>query len=216
MGWAVTAGRKLKLYRRQILNLLLLTLFLLPACRQAAQPPNDSTLLTSFIGKTGITVEGKFLEFFYRFGGVESLGQPLTTVVVVDGWQVQYFEKGRLEYHPENEPAYRITVGWLGELLHRRRPPIPVSSLPSSQETRRRYFPETGHTLSGDFLTYFETYGGSVRFGLPISEPFLKDGRLVQDLQSARFSWTPMLSAPVTLEDIGALHLQTTEFAVTK
>lgn len=209
---AAITHRKLGIRSWQVFKLLLLTLVLLPACRQPAPPPP----LTPFTGKTGITVEGEFLVFYDRFGGVESLGQPLTTVIVVEGWQVQYFEKGRLELHPENEPAYRITVGWLGELLNRRRPPIPASSLPSGQETYRRYFPEAGHTLSGDFLSYFETHGGSVRFGQPISEPFLVEGRLAQDLQSARFYWTPALSPPVTLEDIGTLHLKTTEFTPMK
>ena len=39
-----------------------------------------------------------------------------------------------------------------------------------------------------------------MRFGLPISEPFLLDWRLTQDLQSARFFWTPDAASPVTLE----------------
>ncbi len=159
--------------------------------------------------ETGQVVQGEFLTFFERYGGVESLGYPLTGEIVVEGWRVQYFEKGRLEYHPENEPAYRVTVGWLGDLLHRRRPPIPVGSIPPANAPHRRYFPQTGHTLSGDFLGYFEAHGGSVRFGLPISEPFLWQGRLVQDLQSARFIWTPGQEPPVTLEDIGRVHLET-------
>ncbi|MCB0208930.1 MAG: hypothetical protein KDJ52_06360 [Anaerolineae bacterium] len=151
----------------------------------------------------------EFRRFFDIYGGVESLGQPITPLLTVDGWQVQYFEKGRLEYHPENEPPYRITVGWLGDLLQRRRPPLPPASRPPSTSPYSRYFDETGHTLSGDFLTYFDAHGGSVRFGKPISEPFLVDGQLTQDLQSARFFWTPQLDPPVTLENIGLTHLDT-------
>jgi hypothetical protein len=149
----------------------------------------------------------EFWHFYRRYGGAESLGHPLSTKKTVDGWQVQYFEKGRLEYHPENEPAYRVTVGWLGDLLHRRQPPIPTSRIPRPDDPNHRYFVETGHTVSGDFLRYFEAHGGKVRFGQPISEPFLQQGRLTQDFQSARFFWTPQADPPVTLEDIGRVHL---------
>ena len=134
---------------------------------------------------------------------------PLTEEITVHGWRVQYFQNGRLEYHPENEPAYRITVGWLGDLLHRRRPPIPASRIPRADDPHQRYFPQTGHTVSGDFLQFFETHGGSVRFGLPISEPFLLNGRLTQDFQSARLFWTPENEMPVTLEKIGKVHFET-------
>jgi hypothetical protein len=172
--------------------------------------PNEETQTEDsyYSPQTGHTVRGEFLRFFLIYGGGESLGYPLTEEIVVDGWTVQYFENGRLEFHPENEPAYRITVGWLGELLHRAQPPIPAARIPPAQNAHRRYFPETGHTLGGDFLSYFERNGGSVRFGLPISEPFLWHGRLVQDLQSARFIWTPEKNVPVTLEQIGRFHFK--------
>jgi len=161
--------------------------------------------------ETSHTVRGDFWRFFNTYGGVESLGYPLTEEVTVDGWTVQYFAKGRLEHHPENEPAYRITVGWLGDLLQRRRPPIPTEAIPPADDPNRRYFPQTGHTLSGDFLRYFEANGGTVRFGLPISEPFLWEGRLTQDFQSARFFWTPEAESPVALEEIGRVHLAVIE-----
>lgn len=140
------------------------------------------------------------------------MGYPLTEEIVVDGWRVQYFEKGRLEYHPENEPAYRVTVGWLGDLLNRRRPPLPPTAIPGNDALNTRYYSETGHTLSGDFLRYFDAQGGSVRFGLPISEPFLVNGQLAQDFQSARFFWTPQSTQTVTLEAIGRTHLETINF----
>lgn len=187
--------------------LLMAPLFLM-ACRN---PPHSAAPIsaTEYFEENGHPVQGDFLVFFKRYGGVAGLGKPLTAEIRVDGWQVQYFEKGRLEYHPENEAAYRITVGWLGELLHRRRPPLSPHALPPAGGLNHRYYPQTGHTISGDFLRYFDNYGGSVRFGLPISEPFLSGGRLTQDFQSARFFWTPEQSPPVKLEDIGRVHLET-------
>lgn len=188
--------------------LILLLLFLvLPSCRGKA-PATVAVGDVRYFAETGHTVRGEFLEFFQAQGGVESFGYPLTEEIIIDGWTVQYFEKGRLEHHPENKPAYRITVGWLGDLLHRRRPPIPPANIPAAIDPRRRYFPQTGHTVGGDFLHYFEAHGDSVRFGLPISEPYLWEGRLTQDFQSARFFWTPGQETPVSLEEIGRVHIE--------
>jgi hypothetical protein len=186
------------------LSIIILTLV---SCHSRPTPTPNLTK-SRYFSETGYTVQADFLYFFDTYGGLDSFGPPLTGEIIVDGWRVQYFEKGRLEYHPENELAYRVVAGWLGDLLRRRRPPIPAGHIPAANDPYRRYFPETGHTLSGDFLAYFDTHGGSVRFGRPISEPFLLAGCLTQDFQSARFFWTPEVDPPVTLEDIGRAHLE--------
>ena len=187
--------------------IILSLLFITVACHDRPDASKDD-LTRHYFDETGHTVRGEFLQFFTRYGGVESLGYPLTEETQVDGWRVQYFEKGRLEYHPENEPEYRITVGWLGDLLHRRHPPIPAPHIPRADKIDSRYYAQTGHTISGDFLEYFDKHGGSVRFGLPISEPFIWDGKLAQDFQSARFFWTPNTAERVTLENIGRLYFE--------
>ena len=192
------------------LPLIITLLIVFGACNNRQQASNfgDGTAVRYF-EETSYTVQGEFLYFLNQYGGTDSLGYPLTEEVVVEGWRVQYFEKGRLEYHPENEPAYRVTVGWLGDLLNRRRPPISSENIPPDGTPDSRYYPQTGHTLSGDFLHYFDSHDGSVRFGLPISEPFLWEGQLTQDFQSARFFWTPQAQESVTLEEIGRVHLET-------
>ena len=186
---------------------LICWLLLVTACSQGADSSPDKAAIRLVFEETGYAVEGEFLTFFEKYGGLDSLGLPLSEEIVVDGWRLQYFEKGRLEYHPENEPAYRVTVGWLGILLNRRRPPISDSLIPDPGLKNYRYFSQTGHTLSGDFLRYYEAHGGSVRFGLPISEPFLEAGQLTQDFESARLFWTPDTAGSVTLEDTGRIHL---------
>lgn len=184
-------------------------LFSAPACTTHLGETEISYEADVSSDNSQLHVEEAFRRFYETYGGIESLGNPITSIMIVDGWRVQYFEMARLEYHPENDPAYRVTVGWLGDILQRRRPPLPPSSLPPSTSSHSRYFAETGHTLSGDFLDYFDAHGGSVRFGKPISEPFLLNGRLTQDLQSARFFWTPDLNPPISLENIGLTHLET-------
>ena len=49
------------------------------------------------------------------------------------------------------------------------------------------YFHETGHHLSGDFLTAWQANGGLMTFGYPLTEPFVEDGMLVQYFERARF-----------------------------
>jgi hypothetical protein len=46
---------------------------------------------------------------------------------------------------------------------------VPV---PDPRETGVHWFSETGHTLRGDFLSYWEKYGGLAQFGYPITEEF--------------------------------------------
>ena len=55
-----------------------------------------------------------------------------------------------------------------------------------------RYFPETGHTLRGEFRNFWERRGGLAAFGYPLSEEVvqqLDDGRnyIVQYFERARF-----------------------------
>jgi hypothetical protein len=189
---------------------LIIALFLIgvTGCTERADMPEPEYAPPDLtFPEAGLTVTGDFLRFYNIYGGKNSLGAPISEEMIEGGWWVQYFEYGRLEHHPENEPDYRVTVGWLGDLLGRRMPPLPSSAIPRNTHLTQRYYAKTGHTLSGDFLTYFDSNGGSVRFGLPISEPFLLNGQVTQDFQSARFFWTPHDSPPVQLEAIGLTHL---------
>ena len=51
------------------------------------------------------------------------------------------------------------------------------------------FFRETGHTLAYNFREFYETHGGLLVFGLPITEVFLEDGRPVQYFERARLEW---------------------------
>ena len=65
-----------------------------------------------------------------------------------------------------------------------------------AQGTDRQYFRETGHSVSGEFLTYYQSVkDATLLFGYPITEAFPKDGRLVQYFQRARFELYPELPA---------------------
>ena len=68
--------------------------------------------------ETGRCVWGKFLER-WRLLGVPIVGLPLSDQFEERGtdgksYIVQYFERARFEYHPENKPPYDVLLGLLG------------------------------------------------------------------------------------------------------
>lgn len=54
-----------------------------------------------------------------------------------------------------------------------------------------REFPETGHSVGGGFLRYWEKHGGLPVFGYPITGEFEEDGIVVQYFERARLEWHP-------------------------
>jgi peptidoglycan/xylan/chitin deacetylase (PgdA/CDA1 family) len=54
-----------------------------------------------------------------------------------------------------------------------------------------RYFPETGHTVSGNFLLYWNNFGGLPVFGYPISDVVEWNGMQVQYFERERFELQP-------------------------
>lgn len=71
----------------------------------------------------------------------------------------------------------------------------------NGQITRRvaigmRAFPETGHTLQGPFLAFWDAHGGLATFGYPITDEFEEDGRTVQYFERQRFELHPENQPP--------------------
>jgi hypothetical protein len=82
--------------------------------------PNTPSRL--YFPATRHTLQGDLLRFWQQHGGLNVLGAPITEVVKGqngDGthrlYAMQYFQKARLERHPENkEPRYAIQLGLIG------------------------------------------------------------------------------------------------------
>jgi hypothetical protein len=136
-------------------------------------------------------VRGEFLEFFETRGGLAVFGYPLTDAFILDGRRVQYFQKVRLEQHPELSEPYNVQLGLLGDELGYRQTPISQAEIPPANHPQRRYYKETGHTVSFAFLTYFDEYGGLDFFGYPITEFLIERGLIVQYFQRACLEWHP-------------------------
>ncbi len=91
--------------------------------------------------------------------------------------------------------------------------PDPAQAEPGlSSREPFRYYAETGHNLSGPFLDFYDTHGGSDMFGLPLTEVITDtaSGIPVQYFERARFEMRP--DAPpesaVVLSDLGTALLK--------
>jgi hypothetical protein len=148
-----------------------------------------------FFSKTNHHLSGRagFLNYWRENGGVLVFGYPISEEIIEDGRVVQYFERARFEYHPENiGTESQIQLSLLGRQLTAGR--IFPDATP---DMGTQYFPETKHTLSGKFLQFWLKRGGLAVFGYPISEPLDEvspsDGqiRTTQYFERARFEYHP-------------------------
>lgn len=145
--------------------------------------------------ETGQCINGDFYDYWYAHGGLAINGFPLSGPFpeqLEDGqvYLVQYFERVRLEYHPENAAPYNVLLGQFGRRIHGGAEPA------ATPLQGARYFTETGHNLVGNLLAYWDEHGGLAQFGYPITEEFdevLEDGQVyqVQYFERARFERHP-------------------------
>ncbi|QSQ23319.1 hypothetical protein JY651_51020 [Pyxidicoccus parkwayensis] len=187
------------------------SLALYPAVRQAfannsntynAGDPNtgwgacwrQTTSPTRLFPETGRTVRGLFLSTYDSRGGLAVFGYPIVEedcgVDTRTGrvlWQ-QWFQRHRLEYHPEQPAGSQVMLGSIGSQLAREKFGInpddwtPGQSQPASNCSLIGPFAGGGKWVCGPFRDYFNAKGVGV-LGYPISKEldFLtKDGRWIR------------------------------------
>ena len=140
----------------------------------------DSPAQLCFPADQTICASGRFLAYWQAHGGLAINGYPISdefTEVLEDGkaYTVQYFERVRMEYHPEN--AGRPTTccsASSGDGSTRPTPPAPRRARHHLLRAR------PGTTSAARFRAYWEANGGLAQFGYPLTEEFtetLEDGK---------------------------------------
>ncbi|HLT19366.1 MAG TPA: hypothetical protein VKZ96_07925 [Thermomicrobiales bacterium] len=156
----------------------------------------------------------EFLDFWNASGGLPVFGYPLTSEYTELNpdlgapLRVQYLERQRFEHHPELAGTpYEVLIGRLGYTAAERAGLLdheafqPVESAPDGC----LFFSETGHTLCGRFLNYWQSAGlefgdegvsyreSLALFGLPLSEEFTDPatGYVSQYFERAIFEYHP-------------------------
>lgn len=177
----------------------------------AATDPSQLPLVPPvFFPQTGHHLSNRagFLDFWRANGQVVIFGYPVTEEIIENGRVVQYFERARFEFHPElMGTVNQVQLGLLGrEILADRE----VAGVPDPQNGAR-YFPETQHTLSGEFRGYWERRDSVNIFGYPISEEIEEDGRIIQYFERARLEYHPDDMAPFyrVMEQANGISLNT-------
>ena len=141
---------------------------------------------------TGKAVAGDFLGMFQRYG-LERVGYPLTDERVENGRTVQYFERVRMERHPDlASKGYGVLLTRLGVDLNGGDKFAKVA--PFASTSKKVYVSQTGHSLAEPFLSYWKANGGVEFFGYPIAEPMNQDGMYVQWFERARMEYHPDLA----------------------
>lgn len=79
---------------------------------EAEVAPNDP--VRRYFPETGHVVAFAFKEFWETKGGLAVFGYPTTEQLVEDGLIVQYFQRARMEWHPENPAGQQVVLSDLG------------------------------------------------------------------------------------------------------
>ncbi len=167
---------------------------------------------SSYFLETGHTLRGGFRGFWEQHGGVGQFGFPITEerqeANPDDGVQrtVQYFERALFELHPDqSNSAYLVQLAPIGRWLLQQHAkdaaarggqlagldPVP----PAPDTPTYHFFPESGHSVKGEFLKYWQSHGGVPLLGYPVSEELNEvspaDGKvhIVQYFERARLEW---------------------------
>lgn len=168
---------------------------------QTAKAQIDST---KFFPDTGHWITGKFYDFYMDNEHAEIVfGSPITDEFIDDlsGRVVQYFENVRFELHRENPPGYQVVLTELGSILYI--PGILIELNPYTPNCRQAM--DWSFPVCFSFLDFYQTKGGRVRFGRPISGMEYTHGRLTQQFEYAQMVWNPdhPQGAQVTLAPLG-------------
>jgi hypothetical protein len=190
----------------------------------------NSTLnspLIHFFPQTGKTVAGRFWETWQTGRTTDDSifinGLPVTDkheeISPTDGktYTVQWFERSRLEEHPENNAPNDVLLGLLGASATQNRHDGPFQTIPDPKNGLQ-WFSLTQHTVGDKSIggqaiaNTWARWGGLRQFGYPLSQPFeeVNQGNnqkyLVQYFERQRFEYHPEYSAPynVLLGRLGA------------
>ncbi len=143
-----------------------------------------STATSWYFPETSHWLEGEFLDYWLANGGLSRFGYPRTErfvefdPLVNDSYEVQYFERGRLEYHPEFAGTeFEVLLGHIGRWSLAQRGIDPWKTVVDSTVSNaagRTFYPESGHSLGGMFRDYWQANGGLFGLGYPLTEEFVE------------------------------------------
>jgi hypothetical protein len=167
--------------------------------------------------ETGFCIARRIREFWEQNGGLPVFGYPTgpQQEELIEGqpFQVQWFQRNRLELHPEKARPYDVLLGRLGADRLSQQGRDWMRFPPSTQRGGCRFFPQTGHNVCGAILASwrangleFDGRGGKSEsenlalYGLPLNDEQVEviEGKeyTVQWFERARFELHPENAPP--------------------
>jgi hypothetical protein len=170
-----------------------------PTPAPVAAPPLATPERARSFPETGFTVSQPFLSFWKANGGLPIFGYPISDRLTEtsprgDPVDVQYFERARLEIHPEaaGKPDY-VRTGPIG--LEAPKPGTPLPQLPEGLGEGQVVFGETSFSVPQKFYNFWQAGGGKEIFGPPVtgvlSETIGSTPLIVQYFERARLEYHP-------------------------
>ena len=163
------------------------------------------TLDSKYFSETGHNVKGEFYKFYSSNPNATFLyGYPITEEFInKDGLTIQYFQRARFEYHPELSEGQKVILTSLGRETFVSTGPLSVSNAFAC-----RTYAETGYPVCFAFLEFFDQFGGTAQFGLPISSFEYHENMIVQYFENARLEWQPWKpeGQRVVVSDLGRVY----------
>lgn len=109
-----------------------------PAATSVPLQPSACRLVPA----TGYSICYGFLEYYDAHNGPVNFGSPLSEIFVEDGRLVQYFERTRLEWRPDDPSGDKIAISDLGKIYYDRRvgtpPQIQTDFIPANKDDVRQ------------------------------------------------------------------------------
>jgi LPXTG-site transpeptidase (sortase) family protein len=212
--------------RRLLASLLGLSLLLVPHSADTALAQRARRCFP----ETGYCIAGRMREYWEQNGGLPVFGFPITPQQseMVEGraTQVQWFERNRLELHPENARPYDVLLGRIGG----ERVGEVASAQPAAAESGCKPFVATGRAVCGEILAAWRASGlnldgdphiseqeSMALFGMPLTDAQYEDtasgSYLVQWFERARFELHPENRPPFRVQ-LGLLGSEASPAAI--
>lgn len=147
---------------------------------------------SQYFAATGHNLTTPFLQPWLDADGENVLGSPLSEGRFVDttGTIQQVFETLTLDYNPALDPSLAIQgVPLAASVVNAIAAAGARAAIAGCNgiDASCQFFPETGHTISGEIAAFWTQHGRQLIFGLPVSEPFKKSNVLTQVFERAVF-----------------------------
>jgi hypothetical protein len=202
-------------------------------------PDMGQTSAQVYISATGHTIKGQMLDYWRANGAASVYGNPISEPFAAsNGYYSQAFERGVFQFQPEylftEDPYVRLMpvggtvlnhrVGNLRRDGHRAlgggdsRPYAWSWVDPSGSAAQKAinsggiYASDTGHTITGDILAWYNNHEGQFYLGDPLSQQIRERGMTVQFFQGGllmRSDDGAISLAPVAKENAKVLGFDT-------